>query len=438
MKKYRSWAYIPDINQKAVRPSWSDFKLDSSAESLLPFGNGRSYGDSCLNVEGTVVDSRSLNRFIDFNEETGVLKCEAGIIFADILSVIVPKKWFLPVTPGTKFVTLGGAIANDVHGKNHHADGTFGKHVVRFELMRSTGEKLICSADENEDLYNATIGGLGLTGFINWAEIQLLKISSPFIKVETTAFHGLEEFYALSESANKKHRYSVAWIDCASAGKNFARGLFMAGDHTSYDKPAKAVQAEPKLSVPFNFPKIALNRYSVKAFNTLYFNKNSLMSSGTSYQHYDSFFYPLDGIGDWNRIYGKQGFYQYQFVVPFSEKAIMEKIINKIVESGLGSFLAVLKEFGEVTSPGMLSFPRPGICLALDFANRGKVTLELAEELDKLVMEAGGAVYPAKDIRMSSEAFQSYFPKLEEFKPFIDPKFSSDFWKRVNKRDINE
>jgi len=438
MKKYRSWAYIPDKKQKAVRPTWPDFELDSASESLLPYGNGRSYGDSCLNVEGTVVDSRSLNRFIDFNEETGILKCEAGITFSDILSVIVPKNWFLPVTPGTKFVTLGGAIANDVHGKNHHADGTFGKHVVRFELMRSNGEKLICSADENEDFYNATIGGLGLTGFINWAEIQLLKIESPFIKVETTAFHGMDEFYKLSESANKEHRYSVAWIDCASAGKNFARGLFMAGDHTSYDKPAKAVQAEPKLSVPVNFPKMALNRYSVKAFNTLYFNKNSLMSSGTSYQHYDSYFYPLDGLGDWNRIYGKDGFYQYQFVVPFSEKAIMEKIINKIVESGLGSFLAVLKEFGEVASPGMLSFPRPGICLALDFANRGKVTLKLAEELDKLVMEAGGAVYPAKDIRMSTEAFQSYFPKLEEFKPFIDPKFSSDFWKRVNKRDINE
>ena len=433
MKKYRSWAFIPDVDQKSVRPAWADFALDKDADSLLPYGNGRSYGDSCLNIEGTVVDSRSLNRFIDFNEETGVLKCEAGITFAEILAVIVPKNWFLPVTPGTKFVTLGGAIANDVHGKNHHSDGTFGKHVLSFELMRSNGDKLLCSAEKNTDYYAATIGGLGLTGFINWAEIQLIKIPSPFIKVETTAFYGLEEFYKLSAAANKKHRYSVAWIDCASSGKNFARGLFMAGDHASHNKPAKAVQAKPKLSVPFNFPKKALNRYSIKAFNALYFNKNSKMNAGTSYQHYDSFFYPLDGIGDWNRIYGNQGFYQYQFVLPFDKKEVMEQILNKIVDAGLGSFLAVLKEFGDIKSPGMLSFPRPGICLALDFANHGKATLKLADELDELIVNAGGAVYPAKDIRMSSEAFKSYFPRLEEFKPFIDPKFTSDFWKRVSK-----
>ncbi len=443
MKKYRSWAFIPAIKQKAVRPQWLGFELPTNADatkdqtsSLLPYGNGRSYGDSCLNVKGTVVDSRSLNRFIHFDENTGVLKCEAGVTFADILAVIVPKNWFLPVTPGTKFVTVGGAIANDVHGKNHHADGTFGKHVLSFELMRSNGDKLLCSAEKNADYYAATIGGLGLTGFITWAEIQLIKIESPYIKVETTAFHGLDEFYVLSESANKHHRYSVAWIDCASSGKNFARGLFMAGDHvdhTPQGKPTKAVQAEPKLSIPFNFPKLALNRYSIKAFNALYFNKNSVMSSGTSYQHYDSYFYPLDGLGDWNRIYGKQGFYQYQFVVPFSEKATMEKILNKIVESGLGSFLAVLKEFGDVDSPGLLSFPRPGICLALDFANRGEITLKLAKELDALVIKAGGAVYPAKDVRMSSQAFKAYFPKVEEFKEFIDPKFTSDFWKRVNK-----
>ena len=445
MKKYRSWAFIPDGEQKSVRPPWADFNLGAFSDvsdSLLAYGNGRSYGDSCLNVQGTVIDSRSLNRFIDFNEETGVLKCEAGITFADILAIIVPKNWFLPVTPGTKFVTLGGAIANDVHGKNHHADGTFGKHVVSFELMRSDGDKLLCSTSENSNFFNATIGGLGLTGFINWAEIQLIKIPSPFIKVETTAFHGLEEFYTLSQEANSKHRYSVAWIDCASAGKNFARGLFMAGDHSdkpaNHNKPTKAVQAEPKLSIPFNFPKKALNRYSIKAFNALYFNKNSMMSAGTSYQHYDSFFYPLDGIGDWNRIYGNQGFYQYQFVLPFDKKEVLEEILNKIVDSGLGSFLAVLKEFGDIKSPGMLSFPRPGICLALDFANHGKVTLKLAEELDKLIVNAGGAVYPAKDIRMSSEAFQSYFPRLEEFKPFIDPKFTSDFWKRVNKGNKEE
>jgi len=432
MAKYRSWAYIPESNQDAVTPAWQDFEFNIEAKSLLPHGNARSYSDSCLNSEGTLIDNRLLNRFIEFDASTGILKCESGVLFSEILELIVPENWFLPVTPGTKYVTVGGAIANDVHGKNHHQDGTFGRHIRSFELKRSDGKVLLCSKDNNSKYFSATIGGLGLTGFINWAEIQLIKIPSPFIKVETTAFYGLEEFYKLSELANENHQYSVAWLDCNSTGNQLARGLFMAGDHAKSEKVAQAATLKPKLSIPFNFPKKALNRYTIKAFNTLYFNKNRLGSGKTTYQHYDSFFYPLDGIGDWNRIYGNQGFYQYQFVVPSSEKATMEKILRKIVESGLGSFLAVLKEFGDLSSPGMLSFPRPGICLALDFANRGDVTLKLINELDQLVVEAGGSAYPAKDVRMSSQAFQAYYPNLDKFKKFIDPRFSSDFWRRVS------
>ncbi len=435
MSNYRSWAYIPPLEQKAVRPAWKDFDLEKDAKSLLPYGNARSYGDSCLNSEGIVIDNRSLDHFMEFDTEEGILRCESGTTFSDILALIVPQGWFLPVTPGTKFVTLGGAIANDVHGKNHHQDGTLGRHIRCFELMRSDGNKLICSLNENPEFFSATIGGLGLTGFINWAEIQLIKIPSPFIKVETTAFHGLDEFYALSETANTKHRYSVAWLDCASGGKQFARGLFMSGDHASCDKTNKSALHEPKVSIPFNFPQKVINRYTIRAFNALYFNKNNLLSAGKiTYQHYDSFFYPLDGIGNWNRIYGSQGFYQYQFVIPFSERPTMGRILNKIVDSGLGSFLAVLKEFGDLTSPGMLSFPSSGICLALDFANRGEVTLKLIEDLDQLVMEAGGSVYPAKDVRMSSKAFQQYYPNFEKFKTYIDPRFSSDFWRRVSGR----
>lgn len=436
MIKYKSWGYIPDIEQESVRPPWGDFSLkDIDAESLLPYGNGRSYGDSCLNTKGVVVDNRLLNHFIDFDRTTGVLKCEAGILFADILKLIVPENWFLPVTPGTKYITLGGAIANDVHGKNHHQDGTFGRHILSFELMRSNGDTLICSVEQNTEFFAATIGGLGLTGFIRWAEIQLIRVPSPYIKVETTSFHGLEEFYALSEEANNQHQYSVAWIDCASQGKNFARGLFMEGDHDSHNKISKATPTKPKISVPFNFPQKLLNRYTIRAFNALYFHKNRLFNTGTTYQYYDSFFYPLDGLGNWNRVYGKRGFYQYQFVVPLSEKTTMTKILNKIVESGLGSFLAVLKVFGNAESPGTLSFPRPGICLALDFANRGDITLDLIDTLDKLVIQAGGSVYPAKDIRMSSTAFKSYYPQFKSFKKYIDPKFSSDFWRRVTNEE---
>ena len=433
MTIYKSWAYNPTSEQKAVTPGWTDFDLDIDAESMLPYGNGRSYGDSGLNSEGIVIDNRALNRFIDFDAETGILKCESGILFSDILEVIVPQGWFLPVTPGTKYITLGGAIANDVHGKNHHKNGTFGRHVLSFELMRSNGERLLCSPKLNSDYFAATIGGLGLTGFVSWAEIQLKRIPSPFIKVETTAFHGLEEFYALSTEANDKYHYSVAWLDCASGGKQFARGLFMAGNFEECEEKPRTSQSEPKISVPFNFPKKVINRYSIRAFNALYFNKNNLNSGKSAYQHYDPFFYPLDSIGNWNRIYGSQGFYQYQCVVPPSERHVMDEILNKIVDSGLGSFLAVLKEFGNLSSPGMLSFPRPGVCLALDFANRGNITEKLIQELDELVIEAGGSVYPAKDSRMSSRAFQSYFPNHNEFKTYIDPKFSSDFWRRVNK-----
>lgn len=432
MTHYRSWAYIPVTEQKAVRPAWSDFDFDNDAKSLLPYGNARSYGDSCLNSEGIVIDNRSLNRFIKFDADKGILRCEAGTMFSDVLALIVQKNWFLPVTPGTKYVTLGGVIANDVHGKNHHHDGTLGRHVRCFELLRSNGERLICSPEKNTELFAATIGGLGLTGFISWAEIQLIKIPSPYIQVETTVFHGLEEFCALSKQANEKHRYSVAWLDCASTGKHFARGLFMAGDHVAGGITAKEALHEPRFSIPFNFPRKAINNHTIKAFNTLYFNKNRLNLGISTCQHYDSFFYPLDGIGNWNRIYGNRGFYQYQVVVPSSERAVMEKILQKIVDSGLGSFLTVLKEFGNLPSPGMLSFPRPGICLALDFANRGDVTLKLIKELDKLVIGAGGAGYPAKDVRMPRQAFQSYFPNYEEFETYIDPRFSSDFWRRVN------
>jgi len=432
MANYNSWAYFPTKEQKAVRPSWVDFDFDTKAKSLLPYGNGRSYGDSCLNGHGIVIDSRSLDRFIVFDTDQGILRCESGVIFADILALIIPQGWFLPVTPGTKYVTLGGAIANDVHGKNHHQDGTLGRYIRCFELMRSDDKRLRCSAGENSELFAATIGGLGLTGFISWAEIQLIKIPSSYIKINMTTFHGLEEFYELSEQANTKHRYSVAWLDCASGGKQFARGLFMSGDHASYDKKIKSALHRPAISVPINFPKHTINKYSVRAFNALYFYKSCLSANKTVYQHYNTFFYPLDGIGNWNRIYGGQGFYQYQFVIPLTQPAAMEQALNIIVASGLGSFLAVLKEFGNLKSPGMLSFPRPGICLSLDFANRGEITLKLLQDLDQLVIEAGGAAYPAKDVRMSSKTFQSYYPNYAEFEAYIDPKFSSDFWRRVS------
>ena len=429
---YRSWGYCPTTKQDALRPSWRDFSLDDTKDTVLPFGNGRSYGDSCLNSKGHLIDSRSLNKFISLDHQKGILRCEVGLTFDEILRVIVPAGWFLPVTPGTKYVTVGGAIANDVHGKNHHRDGTFGRHLLGFELLRSDGKRLICTSENNTDLFGATIGGLGLTGFVTWAEFKLIPINSSAIDVETISFNGLDEFYALSDASHQQYQYTVAWLDCVAKEENFTRGLFMRANHAKGNGTLESANHKRHVTVPFNFPKWCLNRFSIRAFNSFYFHSNKRGNSNNVQQHYDSFFYPLDSINDWYRIYGKEGFYQYQFVIPKSKKNTMETILEKIVSSGLGSFLAVLKEFGNLTSPGLLSFPRPGICLALDFSNRGRVTHDVLNKLDELVMDAGGAVYPAKDNRMSAEAFKAYYPQYEKFIPFIDPKFTSDFWNRVN------
>ncbi|WP_416399117.1 FAD-binding oxidoreductase [Allohahella sp. A8] len=435
---YRSWGVDPQTPQKAIRWGWRDAPAEQMAgqQSVLPFGNGRSYGDSCLNTAGALLDTRGLDRFVALDAATGVLTAEAGVSFQHILQHVVPKGWFLPVTPGTQFLTLGGAIGNDVHGKNHHVAGAFGRHVRQFELLRSDGTRLICSPEKNSELFAATIGGLGLTGLILSAEIQLISIDSPFMDVETVPFSGLEAFRAISaDSAD--FDYTVAWLDCVASGRNFARGLFYRARHSaalSSDELTREKQpVEGRLSIPFNFPSIALNGLSIKLFNELYYRSNSKKAArgGMSRDHYQPYFYPLDSIANWNRIYGSKGFYQCQFVVP-TDSGALETILRSIVESGMGSFLAVLKEFGELASPGLLSFPRPGLCLALDFSNRGLKSRILIERIEQQVVAAGGAVYPAKDRLMSASAFRSFFPAHEAFSRWIDPAFSSDFWRRVS------
>jgi len=435
--RYSAWGYKPPTEQYARSPVWRDVvstALTDSVEqeqSMLPFGNGRSYGDSCLNSSGQLIDSKNLDRFISFDRELGLICVEPGVSFATLLDIITPHGWFLPVSPGTSQVSVGGAIANDVHGKNHHCDGTFGCFVDNFVLLRSTGEQLVCSATKNANLFQATIGGLGLTGIITSATIRLLKISSTDMEVRTDEFHGLAQFAQLSRQRKDDYRYTVAWIDCVSDGNAFARGIFLSANHAETGKLANVKKSKP-LGIPFSLPSWLLNRYSIKMFNQFYFHSQRRNGGKTKTQHYQSYFYPLDSISNWNRIYGSRGFYQYQFVVPLAKMDVLETILERIVESGMGSFLAVLKEFGQLPSPGMLSFPREGYCLALDFANRGKRTERLIFELDSMVREAGGAAYPAKDRLMCTESFQSYFPMLDKFKTQIDPHFSSDFWRRVS------
>ena len=431
--RFESWGRYPKLQAAVVPLHWrTDFPLArSSSGKQLPVGLGRSYGDVCLLENGTLLQTTGMDRLQHFDHATGVLRCEAGISLAQILDFAVPRGHFLPVTPGTKYVTVGGAIANDIHGKNHHVAGTFGRHVLRFELVRSDGSRFVCSPIENADWFAATIGGMGLTGLISWAEIRLRPIVSRRIQYHGVKFHGIDEFFSLSQAAGSE--YTVAWIDCVSTGRNFARGIFMQGDHSQTSGPLTRSK-DAKLVFPLDLPRFALNRYSMAAFNALYFHRQ-FGKEKVGPVDYEPFFYPLDSILGWNRMYGKGGLVQFQNVLPPANgREGMLEILKAITKSGLASFLAVIKFFGDVPSVGMMSFPVPGVMLALDFPIRPEVTFDLADRLARITLEHGGRMYSAKDARMTAEQYQTFYPQWQEFARYIDPGFDSAFWQRVTGR----
>lgn len=428
-----SWG-IPASRPAAVRRlAWRSDPLPAAQPPLLAYGRGRSYGDVCLNDGGVLLDTRGLDRFIAFDRASGRLRCEAGATLARILSLALPAGWFLPVTPGTRWVSLGGAIANDVHGKNHHRAGSFGRHVLALELARSDGSRLRCSAAENPELFRATIGGLGLTGLITWAEIQLRRVPGPMIRVQAGSFDGLDHALALFDAADREDEYTVAWMDAACPGR-MGRGVLFRGNHAEPGPGAQAPVADPdrppRLTVPPWVPPALINPWSSRLFARLYARRHAGRLSRL--ESYASFFYPLDGIGRWNRLYGPRGLIQYQFVVPrAAAPAMLREVFEELRRRGLASALAVLKVFGDRPAAGLLSFARPGVTLAMDFPNCGRNLYECLERLDARVAEAGGAVYPAKDARMSGESFRRFFPELEAFRSWVDPGFSSGFWRRV-------
>jgi FAD/FMN-containing dehydrogenase len=429
--RFESWGRYPTYTGNIVPINWQgDFPPASGlANGALPVGMGRSYGDVCLLKGGNLLLTTGMNRLLDFDPATGLLTAESGITLAQILDFAVPRGFFLPVTPGTKYVTLGGAIANDIHGKNHHVAGTFGRHVTQFGLMRSDGTYRLCSPTENPDWYAATIGGLGLTGLIPWATLRLRPIVSRSIDYEGIQFHGIDEFLDLTEKSNHIE-CTVSWVDCVATGRNFARGVFMQGDHSKIPGDLKP-SPEPKLVFPFDAPGFALNQYTVSAFNTLFFHKQ-LKSRVTAVQDYEPFFYPLDKVLHWNRLYGKRGFLQFQNALPWeTAREGTIAILQAISKSGLASFLAVLKAFGDVPSPGMMSFPQPGITLALDFPIKPGVTFPLFERLADMTRDFGGRLYPAKDAAMTAAQFQTFYPQWEQFARFRDPMLTSSFWERV-------
>lgn len=441
-RKIKSWGrvegYSHEIVSVANRADVKDnFSRNDTDSSALAFGMGRSYGDSNLNENGTLIKTTRMKSFLSADWDTGVIKAQAGLTLDELLQVAVPKGWFLPVTPGSKFVTLGGALANNVHGKNHHKVGSFGNYVKSFALHRTDRKigPIICTAKKNVKLFNVTIGGLGLSGLIEWVEIQLKPIESAYLKVENIPYSSIDDFFKLSEDSNN-WEYTVAWIDCFAKGKELGRGIFSRANFS--DQGALDThEPTPKLRWPFVTPAFLLNKSSIKVFNWLYRIRPGARYVG--YTHYDPFFYPLDGISEWNKLYGKKGFFQHQCLIPpDSGKAAIIELLQAIEASGQGSFLAVLKVHGPETSPGSLSFCMEGLSLALDFANKGRKTRDLLRQLDEIVEKYSGRLYPAKDGHMSAELFKLSYPMWKEIERNRDPKLSSSFWRRVtqNKKDI--
>ncbi|NQW12176.1 MAG: FAD-binding oxidoreductase [Alphaproteobacteria bacterium] len=434
-----TWGRVHRGAHQLAEPAWRDAVAEAArataaaAGTTLAHGLGRSYGDSALNRDGGLVRTTGLDRLIAFDREGGILRAEVGLSIDALLRVTVPAGWFVPVTPGTKFVTLGGAVANDVHGKNHHVAGSVGRHVRRLALWRSDRGVVECDPEVESDLFSATIGGLGLTGIMLWVEIALHPIRSAMMQVENRRFADLDEFFALSEDS-ADWPYTVAWVDTIQGGEALGRGVFSRGRH------AETGGLEPHRSggptMPINAPSLLLNRVTVGAFNRLYHANPGSAFRGR--RHYDGFFYPLDRLRRWNRLYGARGFYQWQGVVPPADaRTATRTLLDVITRSGEASFLAVLKNFGDRPSPGLLSFPMAGTTLALDFPNRGERTLALMAELDRVVSQAGGRLYPAKDGRIPAAAFQLGYPSWRELERLRDPLLMSDFWRRVAISDGN-
>ncbi len=427
-----SWGRYPRVRETRVRMHWRDEieKLATLGRPVLACGNRRSYGDSALNDGGIVADFSRLNRFVEFDAATGRLVCESGVTIGEILHVCIPRGWTLPAIPGTRFVTVGGAIANDVHGKNHAVQGSFGSGIERLILWRSREGFTECSLEREPALFSATIGGLGLTGVIVEAQLRLIPQRTSHMDMETVPFAGVEEFLALADESDRGWQYTVAWIDGLAPAGKIGRGVFFRANPADSPSGAGIVMANGGLgSVPFDLPGFVVSAPTVRSFNALYRWTHRRARHRVPLE---SFFFPLDSIEGWNRGYGRRGFLQHQSVVPMAgARASLEALLSAIAQSGEPAFLSVLKTFGRVASPGMLSFPREGATLAMDFPMRGAATLELLEQLDAIVREAGGAVYPAKDARMSRETFQRSFPRLDEFGPHVDPLFSSSFWRRV-------
>lgn len=427
-----NWGNYPKMESDVKSFTFTEqlSQLMNSTDHFIPRGNGRCYGDASLAIN--TISTLNYKRILSFDTENGIFECQSGLTLDRILEVIVPKGWFLPVTPGTKFITVGGAVGSDVHGKNHHVDGSFSNHIIEMDVMIADGSVVTCSPTVYQDLFDATCGGMGLTGMITRIKFRLKKIETSYVKQKQVKAANLEELLALFEKY-KDYTYSMAWIDCLTKGEHFGRGILIVGEHAAesdLSEKQKAKQLEvhgkTKITFPFNLPSWVLNTLTVKAFNFLYYGKN-FKKEINNVVPYEPFFYPLDAILHWNRGYGKKGFVQYQFVLPLTAKEGLINILKRISDEGLGSFLAVLKVFGKQDS--LISFPDEGFTLALDFPVRDGL-FRFLDELDAIVLQYGGRLYMSKDARMKPEVLFNGYPRIEEFRNIIKKynpsyKFSS-------------
>ena len=421
------WGRYPKTTAELIQPADSQAlqKFVSSQKksaSCIGRGSGRSYGDSALSEQ--LVSSRFLDNFLELDEQQQTLRCGSGVTLGDILKVCIPRSLFLPVLPGTKAVSVGGAIAADVHGKNHHLDGSFCAHVKQISIVLASGELMSCSEQENVELFRATCGGMGLTGVIVEACLSLASIPSSYINQKSVVARNLKEcFEHIEENADSK--YSVAWLDCLATGKNLGRSVLYLGDHAAAKnrKTDTMYRERSGLGVPFATPSFLLNKTTMSVFNSSYFALQKRKKSSATLSC-DDYFFPLDGIANWNRLYGSNGFLQYQFVMP-SESAFegITSVLEKASENGKGSFLTVLKKFGEANE-NLLSFPKSGYTLTLDFKNEAAL-FPLLEELDRIVLAHDGRLYLAKDARMSEEVFKASYPNWERFMA-IKKKYDPD------------
>jgi FAD/FMN-containing dehydrogenase len=396
-------------------------------ETFLPFGLGRSLSDVCLNPDGVLLRTPAMDRLLAFDETRGILRCEAGVTLRSLLEFLAPRDWFLPTTPGTSQVTVGGAIANDVHGKDHHRNGSFGCHVTRLELLRSDGRRVECSPDVESDLFRATISGLGLTGLITWAEFRLKRMPSPWLDVETVRFASLEDWRGVTQE-DAAWEYTVAWLD---GTRPPFPGLHIRGNFAAGGPSGHRLRCNTAVTIPCNAPGWLLQPWFVGAFNRL-----KLLAQPAavkkSRQDFQNFFYPLDRLGNWSRLYGRRGYLQYQFAAPHERApGLLQRVLETAITARQPAYLVVLKSLGPAIPAGLLSFPMPGLTAAMDFPNLGPPTLELFGRFDEMVRDAKGRLYPAKDPRMPAAMFRDGYPAWREFARHVDPAFSSGFWRRV-------